>query len=231
MSPAGWVRGALQKKLDDTPATVVLCVLLIFVYGAQRVSILALGPGMMESLFRVDPRSPFAPIPMALSPWAAKSVSHFVGNLGALAIFGPYIERQVDSGPFTLFVVLLGVLAGPYKAALHGIPSWGASRFTVAIVSAWFIHNPKADRIWRIVLPLSPLSFRRVAPWFVFTLGGVTWYSLAVAEVAVLGYSPHLAHGLALLLGAPIAGWCTLDQIPHRHTGTCQSGMRGTSGG
>lgn len=110
------------------------------------------------------------------------------------------------------------------------MPSWGASRFTVALAGAWFIASPGAGRVRVLAFPASLPWVPRVGPWFVLTLAGVMEYSLALAGVAVLGHGPNLAHGLGLLMAVPLAAACTLARREPRGAPPDASGDGGARG-
>lgn len=198
-------RALVGSHFGEATATRLFAVLLVVTYLAQKGVELMAGHGAMVEFFRIEPEDPLALVPLVLSPWAAESLQHFALNLGGLVVFGPSVERNLESVPYTLFVVALGVIAGPYKAGVQGVSSWGASRFTVALAGAWFTASPRAQGMRELLFSPYPPQIGRTAPWFVFPLAGVFEYSLAVMGIEAMGYSPNLTHGLGFLLAAPLA--------------------------
>lgn len=199
------VRESVESHLEEAPATLLFALILVATYLTQKAVELVAGQGAMVDIFRIEPENPLALVPLVLSPWAAESPRHFAMNLVGIVAFGPSVERNMESVPYALFVVVLGMVAGPFKAGVQGVSSWGASRFTVAIAGAWFTASPGAQEIREFLFSPYPNQVGRIVPWFIFPLGGVIEYSLAVMGIAVLGHSPNLSHGLAFLLAAPLA--------------------------
>jgi len=109
-------------------------------------------------------------------------ISHLVGNMWYLWLFGPAIESRIGSGPFALLYGFCGVvsmLIQTVHSPLSTVPIVGASGAIAGIMGCSLVLQPLA----RLSCYLPPVFIFRV-PAFVFLL---FWFLIQYINVRLLG--------------------------------------------
>jgi membrane associated rhomboid family serine protease len=129
-------------------------------------------------------------LPLLTCQFLHGSPLHLLGNLLFLWIFADNIEGEIGSGPFLLFYLVCGVIAGIAHTAFEPdsmVPTVGASGAIAGVLGAYFLRFPHA-RVLTLV-PLFVIPFFIEIPAVIF-LG--LWFLLQVIQ-GVTDTGGHLA--------------------------------------
>jgi membrane associated rhomboid family serine protease len=140
------------------------------------------------------------------------SVSHLLGNMLFLWVFGQATEDAFGSRPYTLFYLVCGVAAtfAQYAAApASAVPNLGASGAIAGVMGAYLAMYP-GSRIDIFVWPLWLLIRRtvRVPAWLVLGLWFATQLQLGLGTAAAVdegGGVAYLAHAGGFITGFVLA--------------------------
>jgi len=132
---------------------------------------------------------------------------HVLSNMWTFFIFGDNVEDRMGSGPFLIFYLVGGFVAGIIQMTLGGdpnVPSIGASGAIAAVLGAYFLYFPKSKVvtfipfllfIWFVRLP----SVIYLGIWFVSQLfSGIT--SSSASGIAWWAHIGGFVFGLILAL-------------------------------
>jgi membrane associated rhomboid family serine protease len=151
-------------------------------------------PGAFDALF-----------PLLSSQFLHGGLLHLASNLLFLWIFADNIEGEIGSGPFLVFYLACGVLAGLCHVAFDPdslLPLVGASGAISGVLGAYFVRFPHA-RILTLI-PIFVVPFIAELPALLF-LG--IWFLIQVAQgiagtggmVAVWAHAGGFVAGLLLV--------------------------------
>jgi membrane associated rhomboid family serine protease len=187
-------------------------VVLLIVYGAQLWTVAYHGLETVKEIFLLQPEDPFDWAPLLLSQFAHQGPWHLLANLGGLLAFGPLLERRLGSLSYTPLVLGVGILAGLAKVLVQAEPSWGASSFTLMLLSVWLVHGGLV--VW---------GAHKIDGWPPSVARTLPWVLLAAVPVGDLYLFPRgggtLAHVFSFLAALPVIAWL------------CHSGRPASSGG
>jgi membrane associated rhomboid family serine protease len=156
--------------------------------------------------------SPEAVLTVVSSMFLHGGVSHLLGNMLFLWVFGQATEDAFGSRPYTLFYLVCGVAAtfAQYAVAPGStVPNLGASGAIAGVMGAYLAMFP-GSRIELFVWPLWLFIRRsvRVPAWLMLGLWFATQLQLGLGTAAALdegGGVAYLAHAGGFLAGFLLA--------------------------
>jgi membrane associated rhomboid family serine protease len=194
-----------------TPAVRALLIANIGIYLLQQY---LLGNG--DNIYQLWPWTPY-PIEGALpfEPWQLVTYAflhgsylHIFGNMFALLIFGPDVERLFGTRYFILFYFVCAISAALAQMVVTTIvpnafgPTIGASGAIFGILLAYGMAFPRRQLLFMFVIPIRAWLF-------------VTLYGLFELYMGVFGYEQGVAHFAHI--GGMVGGYLLIRYWRARH--------------
>jgi len=168
-------------------------------------------------------RRPWPPLTLVTALFVHGSISHLVGNMLYLFIFGPAVEERSGAMRYLWFYLASGLASGAATVAMapaSRVPVIGASGAIAGVLGAYFVLYPRGR-----ILALFP-------PFFLFELPAVVylifWFAVQLYWGIVSGAAGILVGGVAwwahvggFLFGVA-AGPLVVREPPRRRIGRGQ---------
>ena len=124
----------------------------------------------LKAIVRHDPNGNlFALVTVLTSMFMHASLSHVVGNIIFLLVFGPGVEEAIGGARFAIYYMAWGLAAATaqiYVDPMSAAPTLGASGAIGGVLGAYFLLFP-GNKIQMVFPPLLFLSFA-VRAWILF---------------------------------------------------------------
>lgn len=153
-------------------------------------------------------------VPIFTSMFLHGSISHVLGNMWMLWLFGDNIEDYLGHFSYLVFYLLSGFAAGLTHIMFNAssrVPSIGASGAIAGVMGAYFILYPRA----RVLIWFPPIFFFHVPAWLMLGYWGVSQF-LAGAATSIAETSQTAGIAFWAHVGGFVVGILMIKLFPQR---------------